>query len=264
MPDQPMSEVDLVEKTLQADLHCLQIGDNLPIDQLAPDQIDNLKKLIRKNNIRLEIGARKLTPEHLNHYIELCTFFNSPLLRFVIDGDNYEPDRATIIGIIRDALPLLTKHNLTLGIENHDRFKATELASVMDAIGHEQVGICLDCVNSLGAGEGLDYTTDVLAPYTVNLHIKDFSIQRLPHKMGFLVTGTPAGDGMMNVPLLLEKLSRYNRCKSAVLEQWIEPEKNVEDTIEKEHKWAQAGIRYLAQLPQFTRTVPDDNVRDSK
>jgi 3-oxoisoapionate decarboxylase len=161
-------------------------------------------------------------------------------------------------------LPLLTKHNVTLGIENHDRFKATELASIMDAIAHDQVGICLDCVNSLGAGEGLDWTSDVLAPYTVNLHIKDFRIQRLPHKMGFLVTGTPAGDGMMNVPLLLEKLSRYNRCKSAVLEQWMEPEKNVEDTIGKEERWAQAGVSYLAQLPQFKQTNADNNVRNSK
>jgi 3-oxoisoapionate decarboxylase len=59
-------------------------------------------------------------------------------------------------------------------------------------------------------------------------------------------------------------LSRYNRCKSAVLEQWMEPEKNVEDTIGKEERWAQAGVSYLAQLPQFKQTNADNNVRNSK
>lgn len=252
-PKHPMNEADLVAKARQVDLHCLQIGDNLPLHRFTTDRIENLKILLRENNIRLEIGARRLTAEHLRQYIELAAFFQSPLLRFVIDGDNYAPTDDTIIGIIRDALPLLAKHNLTLGIENHDRFKATELASIIDAVGHEQVGICLDCVNSLGAGEGLDWVSDVLVPYTVNLHIKDFRIQRLPHKMGFLVTGVPAGSGMTNVPLLLEKLSRYNRCKSAVLEQWLEPEKKIEDTVRKEEEWAQAGIKYLVQLPQFNR-----------
>lgn len=254
MPAHPMNEADLVNKTLQEGLRCLQIGDNLPLHELPPHRIDTLKRLTEKNSIRLEVGARKLTADHLHRYIELAAFFQSPLLRFVIDGDDYEPKPATIVGIIRDAIPLLAKHNLTLGIENHDRFKAAELASMIELISDEHVGVCLDCINSLGAGEGLAWVSDVLAPYTVNLHIKDFRIQRLPHKMGFLVTGTPAGDGMTNLPLLLEKLSRYNRCKSAVLEQWMEPDMNMEDTVKKEDEWAHAGIKYLSQLPEFRHT----------
>ena len=257
LPPHPMSEVDLVEKTRQAGVKCLQIGDNLPLYLLPPDRINNLKVLLKQNNIRLEIGARRLTAEHLHLHIELAAFLQSPLLRFVIDGDNYLPNLYTVEGIIRDALPQLEKHNLTLGIENHDRFQATALASLINKIDHEQVGICLDCVNSLGAGEGLDWVSDVLVPYTVNLHIKDFRIRRLSHNLGFLVTGAIAGTGMTNIPLLLEKLSRYNRCKSAVLEQWTEPENIIDDTVRKEDEWAQTGIKYLMQLPQFKRARID-------
>ena len=104
----------------------------------------------------------------------------------------------------------------------------------MDSIADERVGICLDCVNSLGAGEGLEWVSSVLIPYTVNLHIKDFTIQRFSHKMGFTVTGSPTGKGMTNVPRLLEKLAKYDRCKSAVLEQWVTPEEKIEDTLRKE------------------------------
>jgi sugar phosphate isomerase/epimerase len=142
-------------------------------------------------------------------------------------------------------------------IENHDRFRATELASIIESISHEKVGVCLDCVNSLGAGEGLQWVSDVLAPFTVNLHIKDFSIRRVSHQMGFVVTGAPAGSGMTHVPELLNKLSRYKRCTSAVLEQWVGPESKIDDTIKKEQEWAKAGIRYLRQLPEF-RQGPDN------
>ena len=251
MPPNPLNEVDLVNKTVQAGLFCLQIGDNLPLHLFSEERLARLKTLVIKDNIRLEIGARKLTPEHLQRYIKLAAFFESPLLRFVIDGDHYEPDSATIIHIIKDALPILKENNIILGIENHDRFKATALASIMDAVASDQVGICLDCVNSLGAGEGFEWVSDVLSPYTVNLHIKDFSIKRFPHKMGFTVTGSATGKGMLNLPLLLEKLSKHKRCTSAVLEQWMAPEEKIEDTVTKEDAWAAEGIQYLKQLPYF-------------
>jgi hypothetical protein len=107
MPAYPMTEVDLVKHTIASGLNCLQIADNLPLHQLPVDRINTLKELIQKHNIRLELGARRLTPEHLNRYIDLAAFFGSPLLRFVVDGDQYEPTPDSITGIIRDALPLL-------------------------------------------------------------------------------------------------------------------------------------------------------------
>ncbi|MBA4056418.1 MAG: hypothetical protein C0490_17010 [Marivirga sp.] len=255
MPPAPITEVDLVNKTVDAGLQCLQIGDNLPLHTLSQERLDQLKSLIRKHNIRLEVGARSLTREHLHRYIEIAAFFQSPLLRFVVDGHSYEPDDSTIIHIINEALPLLKMNNIVLGIENHDRFKAIELASIMDAIADRHVGICLDCVNSLGAGEGLDWVSKVLIPYTVNLHIKDFKIQRSPHNMGFTVTGIPTGKGMINVPGLLDQLSEHKRCKSAVLEQWVTPEEKIEDTVRKENEWADESLRYLKQLPHFRKKI---------
>lgn len=156
-----------------------------------------------------------------------------------------------VIQIIKEVLPELMESNVTLGIENHDRFKSKELAAIMDAVANDHVGICLDCVNSLGAGEGLEYVADVLAPYTVNLHIKDFMIERVTHKMGFSVAGVPAGMGMTNVPMLMEKLAPYNRCQSAVLEQWVPWQQDLSKTIQVENEWAQQGINYLKTLPFF-------------
>ena len=252
LPARRMNAVDLINQTSRFGLSCLQLGDNLPIHELSTRGLEEIKMLVGRDHLRLEVGARKLTAEHLDRYIFFAKYFNSPLLRFVIDGPDYEPDIPTVAAIIRNALPDLERYNITLGIENHDRFKAQELAGMMKMIDHPRVGICLDCVNSLGAGEGLDWVSSVLLPYTVNLHIKDFNIKRHSHMMGFTVTGTPAGKGMLNIPDLIVQLQKFNRCESAVLEQWVAPESDVDATVEKELAWADAGIHYLKSLNLFT------------
>jgi len=248
-----MSETDLVKMTRLFDLHCLQIGDNLPLHTFSKERLHNFRSLIQEHKIRLEVGARKLTAENLQRYIELAEFLDAPLLRFIIDGDHYEPDIETIKSLLKDYLPELRKRNLILGIENHDRLKARELALIMESVNSPNVGICLDCVNSIGAGEGLEYVATLLAPFTVNLHIKDFKSERLSHKMGFTVTGTEVGKGLCDVALLMEKLQPFNRCQSAVLEQWVPPAELVSITVEKEQTWAAEGIRYLKDLPYFKK-----------
>jgi 3-oxoisoapionate decarboxylase len=245
MPTKPMNEVDLVNQTIEFGLKCLQIGDNLPIHTFDETRKENLKNLLKKHDIRFELGAKKLEEKHLQTYLDLAIYFQSPLLRFIIDGENYQPNMQEVVALLKDFLPELKKNNITLGIENHDRQSARELAEIMEKVGDKNVGICLDCVNSIGAGEGLEYVTKTLAPYTVNLHVKDFKTSRLSHKMGFVIDGQIAGKGMTNLPWLLEEISQYKRCQSAIFEQWVPPTDNAEETCEKEKIWANEGIEYI-------------------
>jgi hypothetical protein len=85
-------------------------------------------------------------------------------------------------------------------------------------------------------------------PYTMNLHIKDFTIRRVPHKMGIIIEGAPAGKGMLNIPGLLLRSSKNGLCQSAILELWTPPEPEIELTVVKEEKWAVESIGYLKSL----------------
>ncbi|WPU93602.1 TIM barrel protein [Mucilaginibacter sabulilitoris] len=247
----PALEQFLIDRTLAFGLSCLQIGDNLPVHTFDRERLYRLKNRITESGIRLEIGARELTDEHLEKYIQLADYLDVRLLRFVIDGAGFEPAAETIVKTIKKFLPRLKQKGIILGIENHDRFKSKELAGIMELIGDEHVGICLDCVNSIGAGEGLEYVAHILSPYTVNLHIKDFTVNRLSHQMGFSVEGCPAGQGLTDIDLLMEKVGRYGRCESAVLEQWLVPENVKETTVSKEEQWAKQSIDYLKQTNYF-------------
>jgi sugar phosphate isomerase/epimerase len=241
----------LINKALTFGLKCLQIGDNLSIHTFDSKRLSDLKNKVTECGIRIEIGARGLMDEHLEKYIQLTDYLGAPLLRFIIDAPGFEPDDEIVVKTIKNILPQLKEKGIILGIENHDRFKAKELAVIMESVGDKHVGICLDCVNSMGAGEGLEHVVDILSPYTVNLHIKDFIITRLPHQMGFTVEGCPAGKGLTNIDLLMEKVGRYRSCESAIMEQWVVPENTKEATVEKEERWAQQSIDYLKQTNYF-------------
>ena len=66
--------------------------------------------------------------------------------------------------------------------------------------------------------------------------------------MGIIIEGAPAGKGMLNISEMLNKLYFTNSCQSAILELWTPPEKEVEETINKEEKWANESIKYLKNL----------------
>lgn len=247
-PVNPLDEQMLLEKARSFGLRVVQIGDNLPLHEMSADRLKALYQSLDNERVALEIGARGLTEAHLQRYIGLSCSLNSRLLRFVIDAPHYTPSVDEVVRLLQNVQPALERVNLTLGLENHDRLLAREFAEIIERVGSPNVGICLDSVNSMGAGEGLAEVVNTLAPYTVNLHLKDFGIRRLPHLMGFQIDGRPAGQGMLNIPWLLEQVSRHGRCQTAILEQWVVPEPTLEATIAKEAAWAAESINYLQTM----------------
>ena len=242
-PKNPMTIFQLIEKAAELDVNVVQVADNLPLDRFSEIELLKIRNFAEDLNIKIEVGAKKMTLENLERYIEIAAFFDSPIVRFVIDGECFQPGLEEIHSIIKNVIPLLENYKIILAIENHDRFKAAEFAEMVEKADSKFVGICLDSVNSMGAGEGLETVIEKLAPLAVNLHVKEFSVKRVFHKMGFVIEGCPLGEGMLPVFELIKKVSP--RCQSAILEQWTPPEESIEKTIEKEARWAEISIKYL-------------------
>jgi len=245
-PACPLDELGLLDKCREHGVKLLQLGDNLTLPAFDEARLDKLARRSAQEGVELEIGARCLTQERVAGYVGIARRLNAGLIRFVIDDVDYHPKPEDVIQILRDVAPLLD--GLALGIENHDRFPAATLREMIESAGSDRIGVCLDTANSLGAGEGLDTVLAQLAPLTVNLHIKDFHIARVPHLMGFTVEGRPAGSGFLNLPILLERIIPFNRCQTAVLELWTPPEPQLEATIGKEAAWARQSMEYLKPL----------------
>jgi 3-oxoisoapionate decarboxylase len=248
LPEKQLSAYDLADKAAESGLKLVQIADNLPLEKFAENELLDLRKYSEDKGVEIEMGGRGLTREHTLKCLEAAKSLNSPILRMIIDGPEYAPDLTTVISVIKDLVPEFKSRNIKLAIENHDRFKAHEFEKIIQTVGSGMVGICLDSVNSMGAGEGFEEVSRILLPYTINVHIKDFTIRRLSHKMGIIIEGSPAGKGMLNIKDTVESLKKFNRCRSAILELWTPPEKVLEETIIKEDRWADESIDYLKYI----------------
>jgi len=242
-PAHSLDEHGLLDKCHELGVNLLQIGDNLPLHTFSPARLNDLAARAERESIQIEVGARRLSLKNVTEYITIALRLNAKLLRFVIDDADFRPSPGQVADTLSNVDSAL--EGLILGIENHDRFPAEALRQIMEDVGSDKIGICLDTPNSLGAGEGLQTVLGELARFTVNLHIKDFHIERLPHLMGFSVTGRPAGAGSLEVPRLLEQLAPFKRCRTAILELWTPPETHIEQTVAKESAWAVQSLEYL-------------------
>jgi len=244
-PESSMTVFQLLDKAVELGVSVVQIADNLPLHKFSKPELLEIRNYAKKIKVQIEVGARGMTFENLERYIDLADFFNSPILRFVIDERGFGPELEEIHVILKKAVPKLEKNKIVLAIENHDRFLSTEFAEIIEKANSPFVAICLDSVNSMGAGEGLETVIERLAPLTANLHVKEFKVERVFHKMGFVVEGCPLGEGLLPLKEMIKKVP--NSCTSAILEQWTPPEKTIEATIEKEARWAEQSIKYLKE-----------------
>lgn len=243
----PLDELGLLDFARRHGVRVVQLADNLPQHERSSEQRAALKTAAQKSGILLELGARSLTESHLQTYLDLCREMNCSLLRFVTDQDHYEPSLSDLTSLLRNAAPVLAAARVTLGLENHDRLRAVELRRLIDDVGSPHVGICLDTANSFGTGEGLEYVAEILAPVTVNLHVKDVAIRRLPHLMGFVIQGCPLGEGCLPIHRLLDRLRNLGYQDSVLLEAWHPPEPDEPSTVAGELASAERSISTLKQ-----------------
>jgi sugar phosphate isomerase/epimerase len=248
MPAVPMDEQALLHETGGAGLGLLQVGDNLPLHTIGLERLERLARRAAGACIELQVGARRLAPERIQKYVEIARLINAKVICLRIDDADYHPPPSTVIDLLLDSLKLLD--GLTLAVKNTERMTAAKLRAIIETVGSERVGVCLDTANSIGAGEGLESVVTTLAPVTVNLHIKDFGIQRSADRMGFIVTGRPAGEGMVDLVWVLKQLEKHRCRASAILEQWTPSTGNLDETIALESEWAARSVRYLK--PFFT------------
>jgi sugar phosphate isomerase/epimerase len=240
----PLTVWGLLQKAATLGVRVVQVADNLPLHRLELGEVARLAESAAARGIQFEVGARGIAPEHLLCYLELAQRLASPFVRVVIDTATHHPSPDEVVTTLNRVLPRFAAADTLLAIENHDRFRVDALVSMLGRL-EGPVGVCLDTVNSLGALEGPEVVVAGLAPWAVNLHVKDFVVQRADHMMGFTVEGRPAGEGQLDVEWLLAELRKAGRDCNAILELWTPPEADVEATAAKEEAWAQRSIANL-------------------
>jgi len=97
---------------------------------------------------------------------------------------------------IEQAVPILEKHRMPLGLENHKDWTADEMVALLERHASEYLGVCLDTGNNISL---LDDPMDVigkLAPYAVTTHFKNMAVE--DYSAGFLLSEVALDRGLMD------------------------------------------------------------------
>ena len=243
-PRNPLTAIGLLHLAKEQGVHLVQFADNLPLHKMSDDELMELKSTALELGITLEVGTRGTDPDHLLRYLEICQFLGSRIFRTLITV----PEIGQALEDLYKVLPQFAEAEVTIGVENHGLHTTTQLVEFFQSLNSPYVGSCLDTVNSFGALETPDQVIRELVPYIVNLHIKDFDMKRVDHQMGFVILGTPAGAGRLDIPRLISDIEKEGKNPTAVLELWTPFTNTVEETVRIENEWLRESVAYLKTL----------------
>jgi sugar phosphate isomerase/epimerase len=239
-PASPLTARHLADEARRLGVRVVQSGPNLPFTR---EDVAYARTL----GVQVELGVAGLD---IGDHIHFAGAAGASFVRTVLQEEAIDVPPVSLIETrLRALLPLLENWGVRLGLEN-SVVPAATLRSLLESIGSPHLGVTLDTVNSLVIGEGWRHVLAVLAPYTRCLHLKDFTVCREWHRMGFRITGTPAGRGDLDVPFLLASLRAAGFSGSVILELWVPEQRTLDETIALERSWAEQSVTYLRTLIQ--------------
>jgi sugar phosphate isomerase/epimerase len=202
----PMSSATLLRRAYAYGLDAVQFSDNMPLHTLSRQALGALRDLAGELGVGIEVGARGVHQAYLDEYVSLALFFHSRALRLVLD----EPDPQRAEAGLRRLLPRMVEANLPLAIENHGELPAEALAALVERVGHPLLRYCVDVANNLILLERPLETMTPLAGRALQLHLKDYVVQRAP--VGYRIAGTVLGEGSLDLGATHPPRGTRSRC----------------------------------------------------
>ncbi len=248
IPAVRLTPFDLLARTQALDVHVLQLAAGLDLHTLSLNALDAILHKAQAMNIALEVGTRATQKEDLLAYIEIARRLRSPFLRVVMRTTDCLLNADESASLIHSVLPELEIAKVILAIETHESATARQLRAIIEATSTKWVGVCFDTANSLGCFETPEMVWAELKDYVVNFHAKDVTVNRHGRGSGFIIAGTPAGQGKLDLVGLINAARALPRDVNVILEHWVPAETTLAATLHKEQRWAVESIAYLRRL----------------
>jgi sugar phosphate isomerase/epimerase len=245
-PIPTMTLFDLLDKAKELNVSLVQMGENTPLDTYDKELLEEISAKASKMGIDIEVITESTDPRKLERFLEIAKIMRSKIVRTYTLNEEVERGLTSIIDNIRSVIKEYEKENVTILLENHEEIPALQLKEIVEGVGSNNIGILLDTGNSLGVEEPLYYVVEVLLPYIEEVHMKEYAIKRMEHKLGFEIFGVPLGEGRINVDRLIKTLiDAGKKHVHLVIEQWTPFQKTINATVRLEHIWAVRNVEFL-------------------
>jgi sugar phosphate isomerase/epimerase len=242
VPSVPMTALQVLDAAHGLGLGVVQYADNMPLDRLRVAELDALADEARAKDIALELGTQSFDAEEVARYIAIGRQLDARILRVALDAADALVPVPDLAEQLRPLLERAAAADMRIAIENHFNYPSSRMVDLLDRIDDPTLGVCLDVANSICAGEWPEETIRILAPYAINLHLKDYVIVPDTYGVGFYIYGVPLGQGRANIPWILDQLAHCPRDMSVILEHWLPLGTDVAEAKAKEQPWLEQTV----------------------
>lgn len=242
---EPLSLIGAFEATRALDVDLFQICDYAPLETFTDSEIRDAATAARDLGLTIQLGTKGLEPAHLARFLALAEAFDASLVRGMINGPHSQPTLAAAEEWLREVVPAFEASGVTLAIETYEQVATTDLVGLVERIGSDNLGLCLDPANVVARVERPRDCVELTAAHVKNVHVKDFAFARQPGWVGFTYSGARMGDGLHDYPHLLETVRPRERGIDEIVEHWLPWQGDAETTIRTERDWTRATLDYL-------------------
>ncbi|WP_442907659.1 sugar phosphate isomerase/epimerase family protein [Kineococcus sp. G2] len=232
-----------------------QLCDEPRLDLLDGTGLAGLRRTAEDLGLALEVGTRGTRPEHLHRYLGIAETLGARLVRSMWTAGPADPedrpDRGETERRLREVLPDYARAGVTLALETYEQVPTTALVDVVETLGSEHLGICLDPANTVAALENPADVVARCAPHVKNWHVKDFAFTRAEGWVGFTLTGAPLGEGLLDHDAVFAAVDPVRRGISRIAEHWLPWQGDPQTTTRTEAAWT------ATTLARLTRSTPD-------
>lgn len=247
---EPLTLADMLRRTRELGADLFQVCDYLPLLAFSAAELRDTRALADDLGITLELGTRGIQVEHLSSFATLAESLGATYVRSMLTTVDHRPTMTEAEELLRVALPAYERAGLTLALETYEQVSTADLVALVESVGSDALGICLDPANSVAA---LEHPRDVVertAPYVRGIHVKDFAFSRRGGWVGFTLEGVPLGTGLLDYDHLLETVRPQERGINQVIEHWLTWRDSFESTARLENEWNSHNLAYLRSTRQ--------------
>ncbi|SES41335.1 Sugar phosphate isomerase/epimerase [Tranquillimonas rosea] len=247
VPAAPMTPFDILDAAEAYGLPVVQYADNMPLDRLSEAEQERLADAARAKGIALELGTQSFDADEVSRYIAIGQRLDARILRVALDAADAKIPVPDLAEKLRPLVERAGAAGMRIAIENHFNYPSPRMVDLIEAVNDPSLGVCLDVANSICALEWPEETVRLLAPYAVNLHLKDYEITPDPYGVGFRIHGVPLGEGRAPIPWILDQLAQCPPEMSVILEHWLPDQNDLDAARRLERPWLDRTVAAAQQ-----------------
>ncbi len=148
-------------------------------------------------------NARRGTAEQqIGQGLRIAKILGARSLRVVLGSFKDRPEIGrcleSMTQVIRNVRPQVRDSGVKLALENHNAdLQAREIKALIEDVGSDTLGVCLDAGNPLAIMEDPHLTLELLGPYATTSHVRDTAVWRVPE--GVALRWVNMGEGNVDI-----------------------------------------------------------------